>query len=274
MPVDIVKVGKWQLPINRIQNPSAHIHEDFYQLIFTQNSVGKLLLDDSIYPFKPEHLYFTSPGVRHTCANTKSTQYVIFYFKILDPELAKLIDSLPPEIAPCDLMSCKQLLSQSAYEFSSGTKFGHLRANAYFQLFLSAALDSAPMFFSAPEHTEQPVSAMNENGIDRAANFIYNNFSSEISVDHLVEISNFERRQFYRVFKEKFGTTPNKYINELRMNKAKALLANTNMPISEISTYCGFKTEHYFSRAFKLHEELSPNEYRKKSSRSSKEIVF
>lgn len=274
MSVEIIKVGKWQSPVNRNLNPKAHIHEDYYQLIFTQNSVGKLVLDDRSYPFKPEHLYFTAPGVQHTCANKKTTQYIIFYFKILNRELAETVDSLPPELAPRDLMSCKQMLSQSAYEFSSGTEFGRLRANAYFELFLSAALDGAPMSVSTTEQTAETVSAMNDRGIDHALNYIYNNFSNEISIDYLVEISHFERRQFFRIFKEKFGTTPNKYIIELRMNKAKALLTSTNMPMAEIAIYCGFKTEHYFGQAFKTREGISPNEFRKAASKSSKDIIF
>ena len=274
MSVEIVKVGKWQLPINHNQNPPTHTHDEFYQLIFTQNSIGKLVLDDEEYPYKPDHLYFTAPGVRHTCANKRNTQYVIVYFKVPDLALAKLIDALPPEIAPRDIMSCKQLLSQSAYEFSSGTEFGKLRANAYFELFLSAALDSATVSISAEKHIEHTVSAMKNSGIDLVANYIYNNFSQEISIDDLTEISHFERRQFFRLFKEKFDTTPNKYINELRINKAKTLLANTNVPVSEIATYCGFKSVHYFSRAFKAHENISPNEYRRNAEKSNKEIVF
>ena len=115
---------------------------------------------------------------------------------------------------------------------------------------------------------------MSESGIDLAANYIYNNFSDNISIDDLVRISHFERRHFFRIFKEKFGTTPNKYINELRMNKAKSLLVNTNMTIGEISRYCGFQSEHYFSRAFKAHEESSPNEYRKNAASASREVIF
>lgn len=274
MSVSIVKVGKWQSPKNTSMMPLMHIHEDFYQLIFTQNSIGKLVLDGETFPFKPEHLYFTAPGVRHTCHNTKNTQYVIFLFKILDKKLADLVSLLPPEIEPRDLMSCKQLLSQSAYEFSLETEFGHLRANAYFELFLSAALDSAPQTLSTSKTENEHITAMSESGIDLAANYIYNNFSDNISIDDLVKISNFERRHFFRIFKEKFGTTPNKYINELRMNKAKSLLVNTNMTIGEISVYCGFQSEHYFSRAFKSREGISPNEYRKNAANASREVVF
>lgn len=273
MSVEILKVGKWQSPTNRLMMPPAHIHDNFYQLIFTQNSVGKIVYDDISYPFKPDHIYITSPGIKHTCSNKKSTQYIIFYFKILDTALASLVDSLSPEVYPRDIISCKQLLSQSAYEFSLGTEFSKLRANAYLELFLSAALDSSPTLFSAASES-QAVTAIGDDNIDRVASFIYNNFSKEISIDDLVRVSNFERRQFFRVFKDKFGTTPNKYITELRLNKAKSLLTGTNMPINEIALYCGFKTEHYFSRVFRQHEAQAPGEYRKSAERANKEVVF
>lgn len=274
MSVEVIKIGKWQSTTNDIKNLHKHVHDDFYQVIFTQNSMGKLVLDDAIYPFAPEHLYFTSPGVSHSCANTKQTQYIIVFFKILSDELAKKIDLLPVGIAPRDLMSCKQMLSQSAYELSSNTEYGKLRANAYFELFLSAALENSLFSVSASNLSEHSISAMNNSNIERAASYIHNNFSGEISIDDLAEISQFEQRQFFRVFKEKFGTTPNKYINELRISKAKTLLANTNMTIAETASYCGFKTEHYFSRVFKAHEGLSPIEYRKKTTAEIKETIF
>lgn len=274
MSVEVIQMGKWQSSTHDIRNLHKHVHDDFHQLIFPQNSMGKLVFDDATYPFRPEHLYFVSPGVSHSCANTKQTQYIIVFFKILSRELAEKIDSLPPEIIPRDIMSCKQMLSQAAYEFSSDTEYGKLRANAYFELFLSAALETSLFSVSASNISEHSLSAMSNSNIERAANYIHNNFSNDITIDELAEISQFEQRQFFRVFKEKFGTTPNKYINELRISKAQTLLANTNMSISETAVYCGFKTEQYFSRVFKAHTGSSPIEYRKKSIKEIKEIIF
>ncbi|MBQ6697766.1 MAG: helix-turn-helix domain-containing protein [Oscillospiraceae bacterium] len=273
MSVELLQMGKWQSQTNDVKNLRKHIHDDFHQVIFPQNSYGKLILDDAFYPFKAEHLYFTSPGVNHSCGNTKQTQYTIIFFKILSPYLAEKIDALPCGIAPRDLISCKQMLSQAAYEFSSETEYGILRANAYFELFLSAALEGSA-FSSVPSETSEHALSSMSNNIERAASYIHNNFSSEISIDDLAAIAGFEQRQFFRAFRDKFGTSPNKYINELRISKAKTLLANTNMTIAETAEHCGFNTEHYFSRVFKTHEGLTPNEYRKKTSAEIGQIIF
>ncbi len=274
MSVEVIKMGKWQSTTNDIKNLRKHIHDDFYQVIFPQNAVGKLVYDDAEFQFAPEHLFFTVPGVSHSCANTPQTQYIIVFFNISDPLLAEKINALPVCVAPRDLMSCKQMLSSAAYELSSSTEYGHLRANAYFELFLSAALESSLFSVDAQTAPTHSLSAMNNSNIERAASYIHNNFSREISIDDLAEISHFEQRQFFRVFKEKFGTTPNKYITELRLSKAKTLLIDTNMTVAETAEYCGFKTEHYFSRVFKAHEGISPNEYRKKKTSEIREIIF
>lgn len=273
MSIEVLQIGKWQSTTHDLKNLRKHTHNDFHQVIFTQNSNGKLVYDDASYPFEAEHLYFTPPGVSHSCANTKQTQYTIIFFRVLDSRLSEKLDAVSPGIAPRDLMSCKQMLSQAAYEFLSDTEYGSLRANAYFELFLSAALEGAA-FSSVPSETsEHALSSMNNN-IERAASYIHNNFSSEISIDDLAAIAGFEQRQFFRAFREKFGTSPNKYINELRISKAKTLLANTNMTIAETAEHCGFNTEHYFSRVFKAHEGITPNEYRKKTSAEISRIIF
>jgi len=49
----------------------------------------------------------------------------------------------------------------------------------------------------------------------------------------------------------------------IRIEKAKALLENTDLSISEISDMTGMQSQHYFSRIFKKYTNISPSEYRK-----------
>ena len=53
------------------------------------------------------------------------------------------------------------------------------------------------------------------------------------------------------------------YILNIRIEKAKALLENTDLSISEISDMTGMQSQHYFSRIFKKYTNISPSEYRK-----------
>lgn len=100
--------------------------------------------------------------------------------------------------------------------------------------------------------------------LSRAIAFIEKNFCDNISICELAFECGYSERQFCRLFKFTFSTTPNLYITRLRMNKAQQLLENTQMPISEVSWNCGYDDQNYFSRVFKKHMGISPTEYRKK----------
>ena len=63
-----------------------------------------------------------------------------------------------------------------------------------------------------------------------------------------------------------YGTTPIRYINRIRLRKAKELLVNTDTSVSEIADLVGFQSIHYFSRFFqsegKLHAHGIPHAQR------------
>lgn len=56
---------------------------------------------------------------------------------------------------------------------------------------------------------------------------------------------------------------PIKYINNLKMTRAKELLSSGMYTVSEVCFLSGYKDESYFSREFKKHFNLSPREYTK-----------
>lgn len=67
---------------------------------------------------------------------------------------------------------------------------------------------------------------------------------------------------FRRAFKELTGTSPSKYMLELKLNEAKLLLYNTNLPIKEISYNLNFENPDYFPIFFKKRTGKTPSEYR------------
>jgi transcriptional regulator GlxA family with amidase domain len=68
--------------------------------------------------------------------------------------------------------------------------------------------------------------------------------------------------KFRKVFKQVTGLSPNQYYLNLRLNKAKALLVNTDLSIVEISNLTGFENLFYFSNYFKKKNGVSPILYR------------
>lgn len=68
--------------------------------------------------------------------------------------------------------------------------------------------------------------------------------------------------QFSRRFKKATGTTPQEHLAGLRLNKAKTLLSDTDLPIKQVAQTCGFGSEYYFSNFFRKYCRMSPTQYR------------
>ncbi|MGW5702419.1 helix-turn-helix domain-containing protein [Amycolatopsis japonica] len=67
---------------------------------------------------------------------------------------------------------------------------------------------------------------------------------------------------FIRVFKEKTGETPHRFLGGLRIEEARRLLRGTDLPIAAIAGRCGFATPGALSAAFLKHTGARPSEYR------------
>jgi len=87
---------------------------------------------------------------------------------------------------------------------------------------------------------------------------IYKNFTAEDISKQL----NISYSGFRRAFKEFAGSSPSRYMLELKLNEAKLLLSTTNQPIKEISYGLNFENPDYFFFFFKKRTGLTPLEYR------------
>lgn len=86
-----------------------------------------------------------------------------------------------------------------------------------------------------------------------------------ISVEDAAMCSEISSVHFRRIFKELYSISPIKYVNTLRIDRAKELLKydNTNS-VSQIAELCGYSDVYYFSKIFKSHTGMTPTVYRKK----------
>lgn len=91
---------------------------------------------------------------------------------------------------------------------------------------------------------------------------IHNELHKKLNLAELAASHYLSYVQFSRRFKAATGATPQEYINALRLNKAKALLSDTDLPIRQIAQSCGFGNEYYFSTFFRKCCQLSPTQYR------------
>jgi len=99
--------------------------------------------------------------------------------------------------------------------------------------------------------------------ISAAEVFIKMNYQRKITVTEVAEALNISDRYLYNLFVEHTGVSPKKYICDIRLNRAKAMLERTTCSIGEIARTVGFENVLDFSRFFSKSIGLSPSEYRK-----------
>jgi len=78
----------------------------------------------------------------------------------------------------------------------------------------------------------------------------------------LAEVMNISRTQLHRKMKALTNSSTSKYINKIRLEKAKTLLSTTEMSVSEIAYAVGFTTLTYFSNNFSKAFNISPSDFR------------
>ena len=91
----------------------------------------------------------------------------------------------------------------------------------------------------------------------------------EISLEELAASSGMCESYFQRLFKEKYGISPKKYIIQLKINHACDLLRLGRYTVSQIAELCNFSDIYFFSRQFKQYMGITPTQFIKKY-RSSK----
>ena len=65
-------------------------------------------------------------------------------------------------------------------------------------------------------------------------------------------------RQLERLFQRYVGMSPKQYLNGLRLERARALLTETDLPVSEVAYGCGFNATNTFTKAFRQRYGVSP----------------
>ncbi|MCX7749819.1 MAG: AraC family transcriptional regulator [Clostridia bacterium] len=96
-----------------------------------------------------------------------------------------------------------------------------------------------------------------------AVNYIRNNFERDISLGDIAKFVFLSPSYFTRAFKEEMGLSPINYLLQIRIERAKELLSDTELKISEIAQQVGFSNQQRFNEIFKKYTGLAPLQYRK-----------
>jgi AraC-like DNA-binding protein len=108
--------------------------------------------------------------------------------------------------------------------------------------------------------------------IEKAIEFIHDNYSRPLTLDEITEASGISKYHFSRLFNETMRVTPLNYVVKIRMEQAIRFLTNEGLTIEEISQRVGYANGNYFSKAFRSVIGVSPGKYRNDRSLTHRAI--
>ena len=266
-------------------SPFIALHEhNYYQMIYCQKGSGTITIGSTVYNAIPGRIYLVRPLQTHEIAPIESFRLAEVKFVVRREDLDSSLKQLPVEMEIDEHTTLSMTLKDVIREGLADSMFSYEATNAALYLFLIRLLRKnniqvphkpwRSFYFDTPKRRTTGEDAERDADFNMLLYNIQHNLSDRITLDSLAEQVHFDKSYLTARFKESLGTSPIRYVNHLRIERAKTLLATTDDSITQIAKTVGFSSIHYFSRYFKEKEGITPIEYREQRQSSVAPPVY
>lgn len=94
-----------------------------------------------------------------------------------------------------------------------------------------------------------------------AIQYFEDNIDQEFNLDEVATHFGISRRQLERLFSRYLNVSPKQYLLDMRLQRARAMMAETNLSVGEVSAACGFGSPTNFSKRFRDRFGVSPHTF-------------
>lgn len=194
------------------------------------------------YDVDDKHLFYIPPGCTHTFYSNNINEFVVI--------------DIPLEVF--NGLGIKKFNKES-YQILDD------RWKAIRYLILEEINHSSSGGSSLVDLIKYMTSILFQNTISTSIQYINDNYNQHLSVENLAAMEHFNVSYYCKWFFNQTGMTPNEYIQNIRLEKAKILLQETDLSLLEISQIVGYSHQSSLTRLFQKKEGLSPGAFRKRS---------
>lgn len=209
------------------------------------------------------HLAYFNKGVYETIDFELSEEYVRFFIED-HPELRAIHEYLVRKEENGMLMDFKKINIEVREQITKIRDSQHTDAGR--KTFLLNRINDILLQYlkdlGQTPVTNTDAQARNSKLVESIATYIKLNLGRQLTVKRLAAENHIHIAALERAFKKVYGKTVGEFIQELRLDGARELLANSVLPIYEIAEQLGFVDLPHFSKSFKQRFALTPSEYR------------
>lgn len=255
-----------------IDEDSYHSH-DHLELAFVLAGAGKYQIEGEMYEVREGDLLIFNPGVKHQALLSESSSVATteFFVGFSDFQLPGYPHNYLPVPNGKHIIHStgefRQKLSRICASMDAESRMykegRYFMLKAYLmQLILLVIREQCDAV--SPTGSCAFESVNKKYVVERIINYFEEHFSDKISLDQIAE--NMYLSPFYisKIFKSEVGDTPIRYLINIRLEKAKALLEEERgSSIQEIAAMVGYDDAYHFSKLFKKRYGISPSQARK-----------
>lgn len=247
----------------------VHWHDEI-EIIYVLSGPFKVIIEGEEYESKKGDVFIVNPGELHFMgSDKKGADYHTFvfplelisfmsedelsekFFKPLRNGSLKFENVVDPKLITDNMLDILDNLIL-AYNTEGPAKYLQIRI-LLLQLFL--LLQDESMLCMVDNE---------KNSLGRdILTLIQQNYTEDIKLSDIANELHMSEKYISRYFKQSFHINLSQYVSHLRITRAKHLLENTNLPITEVAYQSGFSEVSYFVRSFHKSVGLSPLQYRK-----------
>lgn len=226
-------------------NVSRHKHAN-WELVYCTEKCGKFIFDDMEIPYETGDIVVIPPDTPHR--NVSENGFTNIHLNI---DEATLPFRQPILIQDDGNRTILHLFADAYYLFRGDLKHKKELLSSY------ASLIVRFMVTNQSAHQKNRIAEQIEQHI------VQNYADANYKLDNFLHSLPYCSDYLSRVFRKETGTTPHKYLTNLRLQSAAAMLRSdySTSSITEVAHLCGFRNPLYFSRLFKKKYGLSPKEY-------------
>ncbi|MEC0268065.1 AraC family transcriptional regulator [Paenibacillus anseongense] len=264
-----------------LHQQSLHAHNG-YEFYFVLQGTGSYIAGDQLYPLHAGTLTVIQPGVIHRPYHMLNQDFHRYVLSIdesymegihaicrkTDLSISGFLQAMHPESSH-HFLSVQQLdqLQMLLAELEQTLKDKKL----HFELNVLKCLAEFFLLLLGLHHgVTSPHRSEDEQLIGNVLSYLIAHYQEDLHVDDLLELFPVSRSRLFNLFKETTGSTMKQFLSDYRLNKAKRLLAETDLPVTEVAAATGFGDISHFFSVFKKSTALTPKQYRKETVNSAR----
>lgn len=258
---------------------NMHSHE-FYEINIIVEGTGKHYIEDNGFSTGSGDFFIIPPNVQHGYSETSDLKifHIILsdgffsrYYEVLrsihgysllfniEPRLrAKSNLKIFPGIAPADFMFFRNEISK-LYKLNQSTQ--PMCETEKCVKTLDIICEFAGIVTS-DKYNASYRSFADIQQIAKVLSYIENNYASKISLVDLCNVSNMSRSTLLNQFRVLCNCSPTEYLQSVRIDNARKLLAESDASIATVAQDCGFYDSAHFTKTFVAKTNILPKDYR------------